>query len=892
LDIYVRDDDVLRLVSIGSGGSPSFGGASANGDYAAFETSDALTGDDTDAQRDVYGRDLSSETFERISVGDTGASGNLPVDSSYSGMSRDGSHVFFTTYDQILSGDTDGSLDVYERLPGSATTNRVSVGTGGTGNGAFDATFEWQSVDGTHAFFTTDESLAPTDTDSSRDIYDRSGGTTTHVSQGVVNGNGAFISSFGRSSEAGTLVFFNTREPLVAQDFDTALDIYKRDLSTSTTTRISAGNGAFDATLGGDAKCGGFPSPFPPCTDPAPGSAARALQFDVSADGQHVFWETQENIAGPANDMNGSSDVYERFGTTLRLVSATEGGGAGGFSYFAAAAADGSRAYFGTPNNLTSDDLDGGGIDGYQRVGGVTVLATIGALNDGVPDNGPFSVNTTHFTLSRDATRGYFQTFERLTADDTDSSEDVYFTETSDAITQTVPPGGTASTGSTPSATDPLETAVTPPGGGSVTIEEQAPSQSAPTGYSLLGYQATITATPNTPPTDTNPIVLRFRIDPSLLPAGYDESAPGCGQSPSQCLAIFKNGVAVGTCAPSGSATPNPCIDSRTGGAGSYVEITVLTLSASDWNFGIPNGRLVVVKEAIPQSPKDFDFTTDGGLSPPSFSLDDDSDGTLSDTRTFDDLAPGGHYSVTEAVPPGWSQDSATCDDESPVSDITISPGEIVTCTFTNTQLGYPRPQGATPMRVSLVPAYGECTDPDHTHGGPLSHPSCGPPLPVEGQLTVGTPDANGRGAKSVGFVRMAVLPGDTETGTDEADVTLTASVSDVRRRSDLDDYPGELRASMTVRDTDGGSLDPMTVEDFAFGFDVPCTTTLDTTVGSTCAVTTSVDAVLGDPAAILESKRAIWQLTEIDVFDGGIDGVGSTTNDNTLFMKQGIFVP
>ena len=109
-----------------------------------------------------------------------------------------------------------------------------------------------------------------------------------------------------------------------------------------------------------------------------------------------------------------------------------------------------------------------------------------------------------------------------------------------------MPPGGTASTGTTPTSTDPLETDVTPPGGGPVTIQEQAPSQPTPTGYSLLGYQATITATPNTPPTETNPIVLKFRIDSSLLPAGYDESAPGCGQSPSQCIQVFRNGAPVG----------------------------------------------------------------------------------------------------------------------------------------------------------------------------------------------------------------------------------------------------------------------------------------------------------------------------------------------------------
>ena len=36
---------------------------------------------------------------------------------------------------------------------------------------------------------------------------------------------------------------------------------------------------------------------------------------------------------------------------------------------------------------------------------------------------------------------------------------------------------------------------------------------------------------------------------------------------------------------------------------------------------------------------------------------------------------------------------------------------------------------------------------------------------------------------------------------------------------------------------------------------------------------------------------RAIWQLGQIDVLDGGPDGVAST-NDNTVFARQGVFVP
>ena len=52
-----------------------------------------------------------------------------------------------------------------------------------------------------------------------------------------------------------------------------------------------------------------------------------------------------------------------------------------------------------------------------------------------------------------------------------------------------------------------------------------------------------------------------------------------------------------------------------------------------------------------------------------SFQLDDDSDPALSNTRTFANLAPGSGYSVSEAIPVGWGQDSASCSDGSPPAE-------------------------------------------------------------------------------------------------------------------------------------------------------------------------------------------------------------------------------
>src|SRR2546421_8341709 len=65
-------------------------------------------------------------------------------------------------------------------------------------------------------------------------------------------------------------------------------------------------------------------------------------------------------------------------------------------------------------------------------------------------------------------------------------------------------------------------------------------------------------------------------------------------------------------------------------------------------------GSIVVVENSTPNAPQDFGFTAGGGLSPSSFSLDDDSDPTLSNTRTFSDLVPGSGYSLDETVPSNW----------------------------------------------------------------------------------------------------------------------------------------------------------------------------------------------------------------------------------------------
>jgi len=237
--------------------------------------------------------------------------------------------------------------------------------------------------------------------------------------------------------------------------------------------------------------------------------------------------------------------------------------------------------------------------------------------------------------------------------------------------------------------------------------------------------------------------------------------------------------------------------------------------------------------------------------------------------------------------------------DGSGQADISNAPGSEVSASWQPVSSAYPRPRGATPLHVSLVPAFVPCAGglaANKVHGPPLAFPSCSPSRQASETLTVGTPDSNGARAQAVGAVTYAVHAGDPVTTADEADVAVHLGISDVRRKSDLADYTGELLLTTALRITDRdntpypGGGGPGTVEDTDLEATVPCTPTADTDIGSICNLDTSVDALV--PGAVKEGERSIWALGQIGVYDGGADADPSTTGDNTLFMDQGIFVP
>jgi hypothetical protein len=132
-------------------------------------------------------------------------------------------------------------------------------------------------------------------------------------------------------------------------------------------------------------------------------------------------------------------------------------------------------------------------------------------------------------------------------------------------------------------------------------------------------------------------------------------------------------------------------------------------------------------------------------------------------------------------------------------------------------------------------------------------------------------------------------VPANPQAGTG-ADVRLSVSATDVRRESDLADYTGQLEAAQTLQITD--RLNPSargTMTDYVFRVAMPCTATPSGSEGASCAVTTTANAVI--PNSVRANFRSTWDWGQVRVFDGGPDGVAST-QDNTLFLTQGVFVP
>ncbi len=209
-DIFVHDRDTgtTERVSVSSGGAQTIGdntapSISANGRFVAFSSRAAnLVGNDTNGVANVFVRDRDTSVTTRVSF--VLGAGQGSNDSTNPVISADGRYVAYTSHaDNLVAGDTNNVSDVFLHDRTALTTVRVSVATGGAqstdGLGALVSSI---SADGRIvAFNSTAADLSPGDTNNARDVFvrDVTAGTTTRVGvEGNRSSAEGYLSADGR----------------------------------------------------------------------------------------------------------------------------------------------------------------------------------------------------------------------------------------------------------------------------------------------------------------------------------------------------------------------------------------------------------------------------------------------------------------------------------------------------------------------------------------------------------------------------------------------------------------------------------------------------------------------------------------------------------------------
>jgi hypothetical protein len=227
-----------------------------------------------------------------------------PADVSSIGMSYmrqttdDGRYLVFATHAPLIDdgpqADTDTASDIYRYDADTGALIRLSTDAGGQGGNqpGADAAFipigyspvlpnrpaprGAMSDDGGSVVFTTDETLAPNDTNGTLDIYLWHDGQVALISSGKPSADGHFPNpgnNFGATvpvvqgliSPSGRDVFFTTTAQLIPSDVDTVMDIY--------TARVDGGFDQSTPPKCSDDACQSPPSSTPPPSNPGSASA-------------------------------------------------------------------------------------------------------------------------------------------------------------------------------------------------------------------------------------------------------------------------------------------------------------------------------------------------------------------------------------------------------------------------------------------------------------------------------------------------------------------------------------------------------------------------------------------------------------------------------------------
>jgi Tol biopolymer transport system component len=412
-DIFVHDQvaGTTQRVNVGAGGvqanGPSrvfFSSVSTDGRYVVFSSrATNLVAGDTNGVEDVFVRDRQSGTTERVSVGAGGAQSSQV---SHSGtITPDGAYVaFYSEAANLVANDTNGFADVFVRDRAGATTELVSLATGGT-QGDFVSSEPSISSDGRFvAFYSGASNLVPGDTNGTYDVFlrDRQSGATERMSVATGGTQGDSASVYPSiSADSRFVAFYSAATNLVAGDTNAAADIFVHDRMMDTTERV-------DVDSSGSQPDGG------------------AGLASISGDGRYVAFGSYATNLAPDDDTHGYSDIFVRdrlhVVRTTEMVSVDSSGAQGNsLSFWGSISGDGRYVAFRSGSLLAGDPGPYYDIFVRDRQGGTTECVSVDSGESGA--NG----DSTSAFISADGRYVAFNSLaSNLVAGDTNGFSDVF----------------------------------------------------------------------------------------------------------------------------------------------------------------------------------------------------------------------------------------------------------------------------------------------------------------------------------------------------------------------------------------------------------------------------------------------------------------------------------
>src|SRR3954468_7663420 len=359
----VTGDTVLVSRANGPDGVPASAGAptiSADGSRVSFVSSAPnLVDGDVDTINQVFVRDVAAGTTVMASRAD-GPDGTFADGATAGVLSGDGNRVAFLSDGNWTGDDGDAKRDVFVRDLAASRTILVSRGDGPDGTNAPE-TADSPSIDqtGNRVAFVTTAAFDPAASAAGEDVYVRDVGAGTTRLASRADGDGAGGSDASRnpdlSADGRRVVFESLASNLVAPDTNGDQDVFMRDVDAKTTTLVSRANGAagaqgdgysYRASISGDGRRVAFTSPSTNLGGGTDGTTEHAYLRNLDAASTELISRpdglggglangktTRARLNGPGNcaafDTTATNLVSDGYGTSdffqvyLRVVDGT-----------------------------------------------------------------------------------------------------------------------------------------------------------------------------------------------------------------------------------------------------------------------------------------------------------------------------------------------------------------------------------------------------------------------------------------------------------------------------------------------------------------------------------------------------------------------------------------